>query len=241
MRQEHWDVQTPNGCEDNILSIGKDSGAKHKRSKLEKTVLIFRPGFYFSKKERQALFVWLKRIPSVVDISECEGKVFVDFKKGKPTEEDLFDLSALFYRYKIDIDSFNDFLNSIEKGWQFRKDGKPNHYNVWPGGEKKPDFLGEGNTLICKKIWYYSKIDEDIFFEWLEQIPSVEEIKGISDQLFVNTKSNTIPDEDLKELITLFYRYGVDMKQLKVFLNDKNKEWFFDDKEAFWHKRVFGN
>lgn len=206
----------------------------------KKNTLIFKPVDLFSEKEKQALFVWLKRIPSVVDIGEYEGEFHVDFKNGVPPDDDLLELSALFYRYKIDIERFNEFLDKIEKDWQFKKDGNTNHQNVWPGGEK-PDFLGEGNTLICKEIWYYSKIDEDMFFEWLGQIPSVGDIKGISDQLFVNIKGDVIPNEDLKELLVLFFRYGVDMKQLKVFLNDKNKEWFFDDKEAFWHDCVFGN
>ncbi len=49
-----------------------------------------------------------------------------------------------------------------------------------------------------------------------------------------------IPDEDLRELIALFYRYKVDMKQLEIFLNNDNQAWFYEGKKAYWHKRVFG-
>ena len=132
-------------------------------------------------------------------------------------------------------------LNKINKDWQFREDGKFSHENVWPGGDKKPDFLKKGKTLICERISYYSYIDEDMFFAWLEGISAVADIKGIRENLYINIKSDIIPDGDLKEFLALFHRYKVDMSQLKIFLNDQNKKWFFDDKDSYWHKRVFGN
>ena len=50
-----------------------------------------------------------------------------------------------------------------------------------------------------------------------------------------------MPDQDLREILALFYRYKIDMKQLVVFLNNKNKMWFFDPPKGYWHRRVFGS
>jgi len=44
----------------------------------------------------------------------------------------------------------------------------------------------------------------------------------------------------MRELLALFYRYKIDMKQLQIFLNKNNKQWFQDNTKAYWHRRVFG-
>ena len=95
--------------------------------------------------------------------------------------------------------------------------------------------------LICKSVWYYSMIDEDLFFEWVKKIPSISTFNGVKDELYLHLTKNCLPDEDLRELLALFYRYQIDMKQFKVFLNSDNKEWFYDNETAYWHKKVFGN
>ena len=95
--------------------------------------------------------------------------------------------------------------------------------------------------LICKSVWYYSSIDEDMFFEWIQKIPSIIKYDGLQDELYLYIKSKRINCNDLRELIALFYRYKIDMKQLSIFLNNANKGWFFDGKKAYWHKKVFGS
>lgn len=50
-----------------------------------------------------------------------------------------------------------------------------------------------------------------------------------------------IIDDDLRELLALFYRYKIkNMQQLQIFLNNDNKTWFYENKKTFWHKKVFG-
>jgi hypothetical protein len=95
--------------------------------------------------------------------------------------------------------------------------------------------------LTCTSVWYYSATDEAFFFAWIDKIPSIKTSNGIKDDLFLHFANNDIPDNDLREIIALFYRYKVDMKQLQIFLNDSNKEWFKDNKRAFWHRRVWSN
>lgn len=94
-------------------------------------------------------------------------------------------------------------------------------------------------VLTCPQR-FFSQKDEDAFFNWIKQIPAIREYKGVYNQLDLFMKSKRISNRDLRELIALFYRYNIDMKQLKVFLNKENKNWFFENKIAFWHDRVFG-
>lgn len=94
--------------------------------------------------------------------------------------------------------------------------------------------------LICTPLRFYSNYDEDALFEWLKKIECIGNIQGIGRELHLAISSNKISDIDLENLIGVFRRYGFDMKQLAVFLNEENKEWFYDNKIAYWHKKVFG-
>ncbi len=88
---------------------------------------------------------------------------------------------------------------------------------------------------------YYSINDEAAFFEWINKIKSIKKYNGSGDELCLYIKSNRIDDADLREIIGLFYRYKIDMKQLKIFLSKANEEWFYLGKyKAYWHKKIFG-
>lgn len=95
------------------------------------------------------------------------------------------------------------------------------------------------NILICKSVRYFCNKDEDAFFEWIKKINCIAKISGAGRELYLHIRTDKIQDQDLDDLIGLFYRYKVDMKQLARFLTDDNKSWFFDNKKAFWHKKVF--
>ena len=96
-------------------------------------------------------------------------------------------------------------------------------------------------TLVCKSVLYYSQIDEDLFFEWIKNISAIKKISGKGDELYLYFTSKQISDDDLRELLALFYRYKIDMKQLKIFLIDKNRAWFYGHPKGYWHKKVFGS
>jgi len=82
-------------------------------------------------------------------------------------------------------------------------------------------------------------IEEHFFFECLYKMKSIINIEGAGDELYIDFKTKTISDYELKGLIGLFYRYKVDMKQLQMFVNEKNKEWI-KNKKKYWYKRMFG-
>jgi hypothetical protein len=92
--------------------------------------------------------------------------------------------------------------------------------------------------LECKLVRFLSELDELSFDERIQKISCIEFSKGLGDTLFLKIKSKNISDRCLRELISLFYRYKINMTQLAVFLNEKNKHWFLDQK-AFWFKKTF--
>jgi len=94
--------------------------------------------------------------------------------------------------------------------------------------------------LVCKRVDFYSDFDEDAFFEWLKKISCISKIEGFGEELCINVDRNKFTEMDLREMLALFYRYDIDMKQLEIFLSDENKPWFFDNKGSFWYDKVWG-
>ena len=97
------------------------------------------------------------------------------------------------------------------------------------------------NILTCKRVTFHSPKDEDAFFGWIKKIDCIDEFTAAHDELYLHIACRDLHDHDLQELIALFYRYNIDMKQLAIFLNDRNRSWFHENKKAFWHKKVFGD
>ena len=92
-------------------------------------------------------------------------------------------------------------------------------------------------NLSIEGIEYFSQRDEDLFFQGLHGISSVANIEGHT----ITMLNNQLPDEDLRDLLALFFRYAAPMHQFRTFLTDTNKAWFRDNKSAFWHSKVFQN
>lgn len=93
-------------------------------------------------------------------------------------------------------------------------------------------------VLSAKRVWYYSKNDEAAFFEWLDKIACVQKYEGELDVLSIYVDSSQVDEEALREFLSLFRRYGVDMKQLKIFDRDEFASWFRNPR-SFWHKEIF--
>lgn len=108
-----------------------------------------------------------------------------------------------------------------------------------PEDENQP--LVNKIVLICKKISFYSSHDEAAFFQWLQKNDCIDAIEGIGNELHLSIAADELHDHDLRELLAVFYRYKIDMAQLKRFLTPENKKWLYDNKKAYWYKRVFGH
>ena len=112
------------------------------------------------------------------------------------------------------------------------------HHNIYSYRERES--IEKEKVLTCKAVKFYSHKDEDAFFEWIKKIDCIDGTSGVGDELYLEIACDDLHDHDLLDLLALFYRYKVDMKQLARFLTKDNKRWFYDNKKAFWHKKVFG-
>jgi hypothetical protein len=72
---------------------------------------------------------------------------------------------------------------------------------------------GNDKQLVATDVRYFSQGDETLFFEWLGRIKCIQNVRGDGRSLFIEL-GNPPTDEDLRELIGLFYRYNIDMRQL---------------------------
>jgi hypothetical protein len=93
--------------------------------------------------------------------------------------------------------------------------------------------------LERRAVLFYSEQDEASFFAWAESISAVSFVFGKGRSIFLSVKSKSISNRALRELIGLFQRYRVSMRQLAQFRTSKNDGWFASP-EAFWFKSVFG-
>lgn len=92
--------------------------------------------------------------------------------------------------------------------------------------------------LRARRVEYLSKLDEDLFFEWLNKLPCVLGVEGIGDELLITVATNAVDDACLRELLAIFFRYQINMKQLAAFKDEQNRRWF-SNATAYWHSKVF--
>jgi hypothetical protein len=94
-------------------------------------------------------------------------------------------------------------------------------------------------TLECKAVLFYSAKDEASFFAWAESIPGVSSVFGRGQSIYLLVRSRLVSDRSLRELISLFQRYRISMRQLAQFRTEKNQSWFAEP-HAFWFRSTFG-
>jgi hypothetical protein len=95
---------------------------------------------------------------------------------------------------------------------------------------------GENPQIVAGGVTYYSLIDEELFFDWLDRMPFVKEYHGVVRDLFIIF--NRLPTKgDLVEIIAFCMRYRIEMTQLAKFVNDENREWL----TTAWGEEIFGS
>jgi len=98
--------------------------------------------------------------------------------------------------------------------------------------------MKKNTFLVCKKVIFNSN-DKICFIEWLKKIKSIKAVYGQGFELHLHFDGKNITDNDLIEIVSLFDRYKINMKQLKIFLNGKNKKWVFEGDKGYWYDRMF--
>jgi hypothetical protein len=94
-------------------------------------------------------------------------------------------------------------------------------------------------VLKATGIKYLSEHDEEVFFQWLGRLRSVTSVRGELQTEEITVTPSRLTDDELRELLALSTRYGVEMSQLSVFRARANASWFARP-TAYWFKSVFG-
>ena len=97
----------------------------------------------------------------------------------------------------------------------------------------------EKYVLVASSVTYYHHNDEAAFFGWLDRMECVEGYRGEVTDLIISLRRRPTR-YDLLELIAFFFRYGIDMAQLRRFETKANRGWLRDPK-MYWHQPMFGD
>ena len=92
--------------------------------------------------------------------------------------------------------------------------------------------------IVIRDETFYSEGDEASFFNRLQALKCVRDIKGAPDGLHVRF-TRPPNNAQLREMIATLYRYGLDMRLLAALRTKTNEAWFCDPK-MFWYQHVFG-
>ena len=93
-------------------------------------------------------------------------------------------------------------------------------------------------TLRAEAVRFFSEGDEAAFFGWLARLASVLTARGEGDTILLDVDRSRLESAHLRELIALFHRYQVDMRQLRVFEGRGNRTWLRDER-AYWHAAMY--
>jgi hypothetical protein len=93
--------------------------------------------------------------------------------------------------------------------------------------------------LEATSVKYFAPGDERAFFAWLDQIPCVKRYAGRGHTLYISVDAAAVDQDGLRELLALFFRYGIELGQLAALDRNELTDWF-RDKKAYWYKEVFG-
>jgi len=179
---------------------------------------------FYSEKDKEAFFEWTRKIECVENISGSDKHVIIHLMGDAVHDFELRDLLALFYRYKVDMKQLKRFLTIDNKRWFF--DNKKAYWYNRVFGAKSKTYAIQ-NPLILRPVYFYSQIDEDLFFYWLNRISCIEDYRRIDKELHLAIVSRPITFDEYKNIMGLFIRYNFDNpEQLKErFITKENQSW----------------
>lgn len=93
--------------------------------------------------------------------------------------------------------------------------------------------------LEATAVRFFSQGDETAFFAWLDKVPFVERYEGRGLTLYIFVKVSEVDEEGLREILALFHRYGVPLRQLAALDREVFADWFHDER-AYWYEEIFG-
>lgn len=92
--------------------------------------------------------------------------------------------------------------------------------------------------IAAADVRFFSQGDEQAFFGWLDKLPFVVRYEGRGRTLYISINSVAVDEEGLREMLALFRRYEIGLRQLAAFDRDEFSGWF-RNKQAYWYRDVF--
>lgn len=91
--------------------------------------------------------------------------------------------------------------------------------------------------LVAASVSYRTSNDERAFLDWLYRIEGVDRVQSAGGDVRVHVRRD-IDEPALRDLVALFFRYGVDLTQIpKVFSVDAHA-WLLD-RSGYWFGAMF--
>lgn len=94
-------------------------------------------------------------------------------------------------------------------------------------------------VLEAENVCFFSECDETAFFEWLDKIKCIIKYEGCGVIIRITVNDDAVDETALRELLALFHRYEIAMRQLVVFDRQQFSGWLHD-KRAYWYAALFG-
>ena len=79
--------------------------------------------------------------------------------------------------------------------------------------------------IFATDVCYYSRLDEDLFFEGLYRNPAFRSVKGVHRTLHIDLDARRLTWAATCDLVALFYRYGIDLKELSKIAVGRRRAW----------------
>jgi hypothetical protein len=85
---------------------------------------------------------------------------------------------------------------------------------------------------------FYSLGDERRFFRALEGITAIKHVKGVGRGLLIDIDLRYLSEDALRDMIALFWRYGIVLVPLRALASRKRYAWLSDE-QAYWYESMF--
>ncbi|MBM9913635.1 MULTISPECIES: hypothetical protein [Stenotrophomonas] len=85
---------------------------------------------------------------------------------------------------------------------------------------------------------FYSRLDEDAFSSSLSETSGVVSVEGFLRKINVSVDPSAVDEDRMREPISLFQRYGIDMRQLRELEMTEFRTWM-RNRSAYWFKSMY--
>lgn len=117
-------------------------------------------------------------------------------------------------------------------------------FNIRIGATSMSAIVEEGADSMLKleieSLMFYSQLDEDAFFSRLSKTLGVVSVEGFLRTINIYVDTSVVDEYSVRELISLFQRYGIGMHQLRELETEEFTAWM-RNRSAYWYKSMYGS